>query len=167
MPNYCDNIQLNAYIQFYYQTKAMKAGDIQEMKHNLEMLSTSSTLGYLRYRLNNTKPWFEGLVPDDGIDPYENILMWIRFYKMPQNLNLKPFAESAYEWEDQIVGALEKAIDEEAKWERWFLDPKIRAANCIKRAWRKAIDNPNTKVGKNHLRRDFENFQVKFSTDFV
>jgi len=123
------------------------------MEHLLMMITTSCSLDYLRYRLNNTMLHFQDLVPHDAIDPYQMIMLRIDIFKR--------------KGEDQIVGALEKAIEEEMKWKHWFLDPRLRAVQHIKRAWRKAIDNPNTEVGKNHLRRDFENFQVKFSTDFV
>jgi hypothetical protein len=139
------------YIQFYHQAK--KNGHTMEMEYLLMMITTSCSLEYLRYRLNNTMPYFQDLVPHDAIDPYQMIMIRINIFKR--------------KGEDQIVRALEKAIEEEMKWKRWFLDPKTRAANCIQRAWRKAIDNPNTEVGKSHLCRDFENFQKEFSTDFV
>jgi hypothetical protein len=140
------------YIDLYFQ--AEMAGDIQEMKHHLEMLSTASRLDIMRERLKNTEPWFQGLVPNEDT----SIFNW---YK-----RLTVF-QSQRKWCPPIVKALVDANMNAYIWERWFLDPKTRAANCIKRAWRKAIDNPNTEVGKNHLRRDFENFQVKFSSDFV
>jgi len=145
MFNYTD------YIQFYHQAK--KNGHTMEMEYLLMMITTSCSLDYLRYRLNNTMLHFQDLVPHDAIDPYQMIMIRINIFKR--------------KGEDQIVGALEKAIEEEMKWKRWFLDPKTRAANCIQRAWRKAIDNPNTEVGKSHLYCDFENFQKEFSTDFV
>jgi len=145
-------LRYRAYMAFYQ--KAKKDGNLQVMEYHLNMVTISCKLELLRYRLRHTEPWFQGLVPDDAEDPYDMIKMWIRMYKMRQDL--MPFAE-----------ALEKAVDEAYKWKHWFLDPRLRAVQHIKRAWRKAIDNPNTEVGKNHLRRDFENFQVKFSTDFV